>query len=53
LDPSVPPWKEWLENLDRFAGIPDSQLDEVREAYRAWKADYDRVKMARKSASSV
>lgn len=53
LDPSVPPWKEWLENLDRSAGIPDSQLDEVREAYRAWKADYDRVKMARKSASSV
>lgn len=53
LDPSMPPWKEWLENLDRFAGIPDSQLDEVREAYRAWKADYDRVKMARKTASSV
>ncbi|XP_066351174.1 putative tRNA pseudouridine synthase [Miscanthus floridulus] len=53
LGPSMPPWKEWLENLDRFAGIPDSQLDEVREAYRAWKADYDRVKMARKSASSV
>jgi len=53
LDPSMPPWKEWLENLDRFAGIPDSQLDEVREAYRAWRADYDRVKMAIKSASGV
>ncbi|CAD6203575.1 unnamed protein product [Miscanthus lutarioriparius] len=53
LDPSMPPWKEWPENLDRFAGIPDSQLDEVREAYRAWRADYDRVKMARKSVSSV
>lgn len=53
LDPSMPPWKEWVENLDRFAGIQDSQLDEVREAYGAWKADYDRVKMARKSGSSA
>lgn len=47
LDPSLPPWKEWLENLDRFSGIPGSQLDEVREAYRAWRDDYDRAKMAR------
>ncbi|CAN6289513.1 unnamed protein product [Urochloa humidicola] len=53
LDPSMPPWKEWVENLDRFAAISDSQLDEVREAYRIWKADYDRVKMARKSANVV
>ncbi|OEL17222.1 putative tRNA pseudouridine synthase [Dichanthelium oligosanthes] len=53
LDPSMPPWKEWVENLDRFTSIPDSQLDEVREAYRIWKVDYDQAKMARKSASSV
>ncbi|KAF8728616.1 hypothetical protein HU200_017881 [Digitaria exilis] len=53
LDPSLPPWKEWVENLDRFAAIPDSQLDEVREAYRIWKADYERAKMARKSATDV
>ncbi|CAN6295176.1 unnamed protein product [Urochloa humidicola] len=53
LDPSMPPWEEWVQNLDRFAAISDSQLDEVREAYRIWKADYDRVKMARKSANGV
>ncbi|BAF11970.1 putative tRNA pseudouridine synthase [Oryza sativa Japonica Group] len=52
LDASMPPWKEWVENLDRFTSIPDPQLEEVRSAYRVWKADYDRVKMARKSASS-
>ncbi|PUZ41185.1 hypothetical protein GQ55_9G484100 [Panicum hallii var. hallii] len=53
LDPTTPPWKEWVENLDRFASIQNSQLDEVREAYRVWKADYDRVKMARKSAEAA
>ncbi|KAK3151566.1 hypothetical protein QOZ80_3AG0247540 [Eleusine coracana subsp. coracana] len=53
LDPSMPPWKEWVENLEQFTGIPDSQLDEVREAYRVWKDAYDQVKMARKSGSSV
>ncbi|XP_062211207.1 putative tRNA pseudouridine synthase [Phragmites australis] len=53
LDPSMPPWEEWVENLDQFTGMPDSQLNEVREAYRIWKDDYDRVKMARKSASSI
>ncbi|XP_047090385.1 putative tRNA pseudouridine synthase [Lolium rigidum] len=52
LDPSQPPWQEWVENLDHFTGIPDPQLDEVRTAYRVWRDDYDRVKMARKSASS-
>uniref|UniRef100_A0A0D9VTT5 Pseudouridine synthase I TruA alpha/beta domain-containing protein n=1 Tax=Leersia perrieri TaxID=77586 RepID=A0A0D9VTT5_9ORYZ len=52
LDASLSPWEEWVENLDRFTSIPDSQLEEVRSAYRVWKADYDRVKMARKGASS-
>ena len=53
LDPSMPPWKEWMENLDQFTGIPDSQLDEVRDANRVWKDAYDQVKMARKSVSSL
>ncbi|XP_006651355.1 putative tRNA pseudouridine synthase [Oryza brachyantha] len=51
LDASMPPWKEWVENLDQFTSIPDSQLEEIRSAYRVWKADYDRVKMARKNVT--
>jgi tRNA pseudouridine38-40 synthase len=53
LDPSMSPWKEWVENLDQFTGIPNSQLDEVRAAYRVWKDAYDQVKMDRRSTSSV
>ncbi|KAL5218919.1 hypothetical protein ABZP36_019603 [Zizania latifolia] len=52
LDASMPPWNEWVENLDLFTSIPDSQLEEVRNAHRVWKEDYDGVKMARKNANS-
>ncbi|XP_076914729.1 putative tRNA pseudouridine synthase isoform X1 [Bidens hawaiensis] len=37
LNPSRPPWKEWVELLDRNTRIPDSQMDQVKNAWIAWK----------------
>lgn len=40
LDPSRSPWKEWVELLDRNTGIPDSQLDQVKNAWISWKGQF-------------
>lgn len=41
LDPSKSPWSEWVEILDANTRIPDYQLEEVRVAWKLWKAQYD------------
>lgn len=49
LDPCKPPWKEWVENLDKYTSIPDAQLDEVRIARKVWMENFK----IRKSIESV
>lgn len=41
LEPSRYPWNEWVENLDRNTGIPDAELDEVRNAWKVWREKFD------------
>ncbi|GLT33425.1 hypothetical protein SLA2020_080190 [Shorea laevis] len=41
LDPSRSPWKEWVEILDANTSIPDTQLEEVRNAWKLWKDKFE------------
>ncbi|XP_076911006.1 putative tRNA pseudouridine synthase [Bidens hawaiensis] len=40
LDPMKHPWKEWVELLDANTKIPDSQLDDVRNAWVIWEENF-------------
>ncbi|WOG95117.1 hypothetical protein DCAR_0314419 [Daucus carota subsp. sativus] len=40
LNISKSPWREWVALLDANTGIPDSQLDEVRNAWQLWKETF-------------
>lgn len=47
LDSSNSPWKEWLPTLDANTGIPESQLEDVRIAWKSWHEKLEsRKKMA-------
>lgn len=40
LDPLKHPWKEWVELLDTNTRIPDSQLDDIRNAWVIWEENF-------------
>lgn len=40
LEPSQAPWKEWVEILDANTSIPNVELEEVKNARKAWKENF-------------
>ncbi|KAL9462651.1 hypothetical protein AB3S75_000620 [Citrus x aurantiifolia] len=53
LDAAKSPWTDWIENLEKFASIPNEQLDEVRNAWQLWKEKRFESKTIVESAISV
>ncbi|KAK4412432.1 putative tRNA pseudouridine synthase [Sesamum alatum] len=44
LDPLKSPWKDWVEILDANTGIHETQLMEVRNAWKLWKEEFESPK---------
>ncbi|KAI3927122.1 hypothetical protein MKX01_029890 [Papaver californicum] len=42
LEPSQAPWKEWVDILDANTGIPDTEMEDVRNAWKTWKQSFRR-----------
>jgi len=40
LGPRRPLWKEWVENLHKYTSVPDARMDEVRNAWKVWKENF-------------
>lgn len=53
LDPSKSPWKEWVDNLETYTSISDTELDEVRQAFHVWKAGFLKAKQSKYEQSSA
>ncbi|MCL7023752.1 hypothetical protein MKW94_017474 [Papaver nudicaule] len=42
LEPSQAPWNKWVETLDANTGMPDAEMEDVRNAWKAWKQSFRR-----------